>query len=320
MEHRCAQHPECRADAVCAHCHALACWRGVAYDAETDAFLCGGCREAAERIRRRQRRWRVLRLPSTYVIVVVLAAGLAYAAGIGNRSPARLARSDEGKLWYAQDLPLAWVEQASRTRKRAAALEQLREPRAAASWAQVAEGGFARAATLWAGTPVERDLRLAATQMTAKAGQPREAVAAGERLAATVPENSPDRPVFLYQLGRLRLAAGDRSGAASAWSAALDAIPEEKAEATLTTVLDGMLSQYADLHVEALVRSRIRTVCETDAPLWQVKARIEAAARDAEVTLAPARRPASDGIESTPAPPPAPAAPKPGGGLVIEKF
>lgn len=193
----CRFHSAENADGACRKCGVPMCRSCMAES--WPRLICADCRGRLARVNLLKTGLKSLKLPVMWVLICVIASGIAYAVGVGNPSLEKIIERDNGRAWFRQDAPQLLIGKGSRQQRRAAALRILEHEEQAKKWNGWAVQSFARAGELWRGTPVENSIRTAEARAHAGAGDYRAAITI---LEALKPENrDPAYLTRLYCLG-----------------------------------------------------------------------------------------------------------------------
>jgi hypothetical protein len=259
----CDRHASHAADALCPECGKLFCWSCMAFDSRRETLLCQAC--AGEKLQSDARMswFRVARMPFIYVLLIVIAAFIAYTGGVGNPSAADLLAEDSGKSWHEMRAGLLWLRQAARAVDRAEQLSNSHaNPEMKAKWAELAHTSMARARRSWRGTRPEWDLAIAEAVALANCGDPESALDVLVEIGPNLSRKHPAYVSFLFHRGNIALQNGDKAGAFADWGAVLDRSRSEVSDMMATSMMRLEQLLTANLEEEAMYQW-IREECDT---------------------------------------------------------
>lgn len=284
------------AEVLCPDCNR---WHSLAtlwFHEPTLELVCQGC----ARQRRRGRRFQARRLflnPAFYVLAGMLAAVAAYGLGQGRWNAAGRLAAEHGTPWHLRSRPKQWLQQAERTRMRAAFLRNRGREVEARSWSALAAEAFARAATAWNSAPVEPELWIANALMCARAGDVMSAKQTLQRLEAQHAQDAEMLTRIHYFRIRLLADAGRQAEWTPLVTGFLDEARPLAAADDFGAAVDRLVAAAARDRLEQLVHMRVRAVCGTGVP-WRtmvddvcaLRDHAAGAARNAQVEAQPKAR------------------------------
>ncbi len=203
----CHYHPAEPAVGACRNCGAPLC-EGC-FSAAWPRMYCTACRSRLKQLNLFKTGLKSLKLPVIWVLICVVASGIAYAVGVGNPSLEKIAERDAKKPWFRHEAPQLLIAKGSRQQRRAAALRILNRNEQAKKWSEWSVEAFADAAELWKNTPVYNSIRVAEAKAVGDLGDYRRALAILEPLE--LEQKDPAYLARLYTIGLYYEKLGDKA-------------------------------------------------------------------------------------------------------------
>jgi hypothetical protein len=243
----CENHPDKEPDLACPDCNKLFCKRCVAYDTDAQQLYCQDC--AAKHEKQRNQVFRFAKMPTVYVLLIILLALGRFLTDPDNISPQHLAKADQPKTWDKKRVPRLWLQQAFRIHQRMALIPDGKRQSERKHWAMHALNALTNARKHWDAAPIATDLTMAEARLLGASSQHEKALSKLQTLKADISPGHQAYAALRFQQGRLNLQLDRIDKAIEDWTAVLTATQPKNNGAGAANLIGKLIEQSpASLH------------------------------------------------------------------------